>query len=311
MSTSKNIARQLSVENGLDIRNPASSILGLNSRDRYETTLQSATLVSSPFNCVLSSKQNFMVGFFQRIALTEICFTWALPTLTSARNKMYINVAGTDYLLTIPQTYYTPTTLAAAFELEVQAIGGGTVLPSFTCAVDPQTSQFTAASNTVDTFFFKTYSAVTKVSNPDATTVFEMMNWNSYSIGGAIAAAAQISGIPSMLPTQFIDIVCSQITANQDVKDGTSQSTPRDVLARVYFAADATTLNPELLGSVPFKIYKQYTYPKQIKFDPLMPIQGFLRFEIFDDAGDLLTSGIDFVDAGMPDWQITLLVSET
>jgi hypothetical protein len=114
-----------------------------------------------------------------------------------------------------------------------------------------------------------------------------------------------------MLPTQFIDIVCSQITANQDVKDGTSQSTPRDVLARVYFAADATTSNPELLGSEPFKIYKQYAYPKQIKFDPLMPIQGFLRFEIYDDAGDLVTSGNDVVDAGMPDWQITLLVSET
>jgi len=311
MSTSKSLARQLAIENGLDIRNPSSSILGLNSRDRYDTTASSATVVSSPFNCVLSSKQNFMVGFFQRIALTEICFTWALPTLTNARNKMYINVAGTDYLLTIPSTYYTPTTLAAAFQTVVRAIGGGLILPAFTCTVDAQTAQFTAASTTVATFFFKTYSAVTTVSNPDATTVFEMMNWNSYPIGGAVAAVAQISGPPSMLPTQFIDIVCSQITANQDVKDGTSQSTPRDVLARVYFAADATTSNPELLGSEPFKIYKQYAYPKQIKFDPLMPIQGFLRFEIYDDAGDLVTSGNDVVDAGMPDWQITLLVSET
>jgi len=311
MATSKSLARQLAMENGLDIRNPASSILGLNSRDRYTDMAQAATVPSSPFNCVLSSKQNFMTGFFQRIALTELVFTWAMPTLTSARNKMYINVAAVDFLITIPSTYYTPTTLAAAFQTQVRAIGGGLILPAFTCTVDAQTAQFTAQSNSVATFYFKTFSAVSAVNNPDATTVFEMMNWNSFTIGGTQAAVAQISGIPSMLPTQFIDIVCSQLTANQDVKDGTSQSTPRDVLARVYLANDSTTLNPELLGSEPFKIYKQYTFPKQIKFDPLLPIQGFLRFEIYDDAGDIITSGSNFVDADMPDWQMTLLVSET
>jgi hypothetical protein len=226
---------------------------------------------------------------------------------------MYVNVAGTDYLIELPVFYYTPTTLAAAFQIQVSAIGAGLILPNFTCTVNTLTSQFLAESNDATTFFFKTYSSVTKVSNPDATTVFEMMNWSTFpgTGGSATPATSQFSGIPSMLPTQFIDIVCSQLTANQDVKDGTSQSTPRDVLARVYLAADATTINPELLGSVPFKIYKQYTYPKQIKFDPLMPIQGFLRFEIFDDAGDLLTSGNAFSDSDMPDWQITLLVSET
>ena len=311
MATAKHVARQLSLDQGLDIRNPASAILGLNSRDRYANMVDSATKPSSPFNCVLSSNQNFMTGFFQRIALTEIVFTWAIPTLTGARNKMYINVAGVDYLLTIPLTYYTPTTLAAAFQVQVRAIGGGAILPVFTCTSGPISGAFTALSNSATTFYFKTFSAVTTTSNPDATTVFEMMNWNTFTLGGGLAATAQLSGWPTMLPTQFIDIVCSQITANQDVKDGTSQNVTRDVLARVYLAADSLTTNPELLGSEPFKIYRQYTYPKQIKFDPLLPIQGFLKFEIYDDAGDLLTQGNPLVDADMPDWHITLLVSET
>jgi len=311
MATSKHVARQLSLDQGLDIRNPASSILGLNSRDRYANMIDAASKPQSPFNCVLSSNQNFMTGFFQRIALTEIVFTWAMPTLTSARNKMYITVAGIDYLLTIPVTYYTPTTLAAEFQVQVRAIGGGAILPAFTCTSGAITGLFTALSNSATTFFFKTFSAVTPTSNPDATTVFEMMNWNTYLLGGGLAATAQISGPPTMLSTQFVDIICSQITANQDVKDGSSQNVTRDVLARVYLAADSLTGNPELLGSEPFKIYRQYTFPKQIKFDPLLPIQGFLKFEIYDDAGDLLTSGNPFVDADMPDWQITLLVSET
>ena len=311
MATAKNLARQIAIEQGLDIRNPATAILGLNSRDRYASMIKASTEPISPFNCTLFSNQNFMTGFFQRIALTEIIFTWSMPTLTPARNKMYINVAAVDYLLTLPVTYYTPTTLAAAFQTAVRAIGTGAILPAFTCTSGGITGLFLAQSNTPATFYFRTYSAVTPVTNPDTTTIFEMMNWNTFVPGGGTPAVSQISGPPTMLATQFVDIVCSQITANQDVKDNSSQNVSRDVLARVYLAADSLTGNPELLGSEPFKIYRQYTFPKQIKFDPLLPIQGFLKFELYDDAGELLTSGNPIVDADMPDWQITLLVSET
>jgi hypothetical protein len=393
MATARSIARQLSHERGLDIRNPSSAVFGINSRDRFLNASQESTLASSPFDCVISSKQNFMTGYFERLALTEFVFTWGLYTLNLRNNVMYMRTTtgAVNQVLQIwmPPGWYVPTTpegysydntgtvltnanfgqiiapvgptipntaafangyptgqkaMDVVFQAVVRATGAVAPTPtvgSFTCAARPADGSFLALSNTATTFALQTWSNPpigTLVASPvlgsaawpsasygpvpagpvsaDATTLFDMMGWQDYNFPAV--TTQQISGSPSMIWTKFVDVVCTQLTANQEVQDGNTSEQPRNIIARVYLAADALSENPENLGSQPFKIYRQWNYPKQVRFDPLLPISGFLKFELFDDAGNILTSSgpvsasgnISTAVANQPDWQMTLLVSE-
>ena len=90
-------------QEGVNIRNPSTALLGVSSIDRYnipsgepselvagETNpLQTQTL-SSPYDFSISKNSNFLDGFFTRLAVNEIQFRWTIPTLTSRNNKIYI-----------------------------------------------------------------------------------------------------------------------------------------------------------------------------------------------------------------------------
>jgi hypothetical protein len=64
-------------------------------------------------------------------------------------------------------------------------------------------------------------------------------------------------------------------------------------------------------GTYPFTIYRKFSMPKQIKWDNTQPL-GNLIFEVYDDKGQILSShlGAVYPDSTMPDWRMTLLVSE-
>ena len=69
--------------------------------------------------------------------------------------------------------------------------------------------------------------------------------------------------------------------------------------------------NPELVGSQPFTIYRQFAFPKQIKWNSGQNIGGYLKFEVYDDAGYLLGTGLDpAYEARQGDWEATILASE-
>ena len=90
-------------QEGVNIRNPSTALLGVSSIDRYNlplgepseltasqtNPLQTQTL-SSPYDFSISSSQNLLDGYFTRLALNEIQFRWTIPTLTSRNNKIYI-----------------------------------------------------------------------------------------------------------------------------------------------------------------------------------------------------------------------------
>ena len=90
-------------QEGVNIRNPSTALLGVSSIDRYNlplgepseltasqtNPLQTQTL-SSPYDFSISSNANFLDGYFTRLALNEIQFRWTIPTLTSRNNKIYI-----------------------------------------------------------------------------------------------------------------------------------------------------------------------------------------------------------------------------
>lgn len=309
----RNISRQVAPERGVDIRMPSTALLGVSSADRYANKTQKQTSPSSPFDVLLTSKQNFLNGFFTRIALTEVRIPWLLPTIQANRQdtmKLEYRTGGvtTPFTLRIRgDAWYTPTTLATEVQRAMRSaspIDGGVNKPSFTCTYDATQYRFTYATNVVgDTMRF-----LPTLDDP-ATGLYEMMAW----IPSALVASS-FGRTPKMIFTEFIDIVSNQLTYAQDVKDGDTGTITRDVVARIYLAPEGFS-DPTLIGSAPFVLYRQFQTPKQIKWDTNLPI-GQLSFEIYDDKGNVLTSGFpagtqsNFYDDLLGDWSITLLVSE-
>lgn len=311
----RNIQQQVAPERGVDIRMPSSALLGVSSSDRYATNNDRAFVGTSPFEVLLTSKQNFLSGFFTRVALTEVRIPWYMQTITARNNKIGLNyrVGGVGpvilYTITINAGWYTPTTLAAELQRAIRApiVNGGANLPGFTCVynVVPNPYIFLAGSNNTDTFNFVPVDANQNL--PNATGLYEMMNWAFNNL-----ATLQGSGIPTMLSTEFIDIACANLTYAQDVKDGDTGNLSHDLLARIYLAKDGVDTSPSDLGSAPFLIYRQFQTPKQIKWDKNLPI-GQLQFQLYDDKGNIINSGFNPVvgyDETLGDWSITLLVSE-
>lgn len=314
---SRSIREQLEQQAGVDIRNPSTAIFGISSIDRYASLEVRNDGVSgtNPNTATISSRQNFLAGYFTRIALTEVVLRWTIPTLTfNNRNMLIVYQPGgtgptTTYTLTLGGglSWFTPTTLAAALETAVRTATGNA---GFTVVADTLTGQFGAITANTDKFAFQPFVSNTQ---PNRITVYEMMNWPPSPITSL--ATAQASGVPTMLRTQFVDIVCSQLTANQSVKDADTGSISRDVLCRVYLN-DGLTQDPELLGSQPFTLHRQYSFPKQIKWLPNSPVGGYLKFDLYDDQGYIIDTGA--AGAGAPsfdsyvigDWNITLQLSE-
>jgi len=90
-------------QEGVNIRNPSTALLGISSVDRYnlplgepselagsQTNPLQANTLSSPFNFSITTGQNLLDGYFTRLALNEIQFRWTMPTMTSRNNKIYI-----------------------------------------------------------------------------------------------------------------------------------------------------------------------------------------------------------------------------
>jgi hypothetical protein len=115
--------------------------------------------------------------------------------------------------------------------------------------------------------------------------------------------------------TRYVDIVCSQLTNNQALKDTMTQSTARDVLCRVY-VGDAEGVQSTVLpnsatfcppGCAPTTIYKNFSIPKFIQWMPDSPVPGYLRFTVYDQDGYVLRgTGDEYAN----DWSLTMLVSE-
>ena len=318
----RGIHRQLAEERGVDIRNPSTAFLGVDSADRYTNLIQQGNTSTTPYDVNLSASQNYLNGFFTRLALTEVKFPWAIPTITTRNNKIGLvtTIGGISTLWTIALApkWYTCASLALALQIVIRATGSPSdYLDNFVVSFETGiTNGFIAqpAASSITSFYFQPYIYP---GQPLRTGLFEMMAWSfpganftTPSPYPAITTTAY-SGVPTMLSTQYVDFVSSQLTYNQDVKDSSTANYPRDVLCRLYLANDGLQTLDYDLGSVPFSIYRNFNFPKQIKWDPRQPV-GQILIQVYDDAGYILTADPANVagDGLLPDWQFSLLVTE-
>lgn len=290
------------IEEGEDravtVRPSATAVFAVDSDDRYKTFAQRRTSPSYPFSMSIVKNEALLNGFFSRIGATELRMYWTLPNISVAwgNNTLtyYESVTPAQHTITIPDGFYSLETLMATIQDLIQADG---FLPNFIALpnVDGSSSYGTGG---VLLFNWVAPTSTTR-------TLYDMLNLLTTA-----PATTGRGGVANLKPTDYIDIISPQLTYNQELKDGMSAPTNRDVLCRVYLddttkSLDRITTNvfsggpPPVLsgtqvpqydittftnGCTPFIIYRQFTQPKQILWNKAQPL-GNLTFQLYDDQG--------------------------
>ena len=324
-------------ERAVTQRPVSTAILAIDSEDRFRDydearDITSASLNASPYDFTITKSQSLMNGFFTRLAVSEIVFPWVIPNIN--RQSYLINIeydigAGpVDDVIELDEGFYTPSMLAAAIQAQVRALAPAAGdLGSFTMTYGISTIGHPTTTQR-PIFEYKTnIVGVTVAFSPVISTgVFvdrrrkQLFDLLGFTFSNTVLSTEAEGTDTYCQYTRYIDIVCTQLTANQALKDTMSQVVARDVLCRVY-VGDAASIQSTVLpssstfcppGCMPTTISRDFTQPKQIQWLPNQPVPGVLRFEVFDDAGNALNTVVDPISAAGngANWSMTLLVSE-
>ena len=119
---------------------------------------------------------------------------------------------------------------------------------------------------------------------------------------------------PYLSPTEYIDVICSQLTYNQKLKDTSTSTAPRDMLARIYLTPASQDNTGNMFPTSPFTIYRNFTMPKQVRWEDKQPI-GNLFFQLYDDQGreiqqSVINAGYTPQTLSSTSWKFSALVSE-
>ncbi len=328
------IQKQLNREErtkAVDIRPQSSALLTINSADRYlpyinrfNTPDLSGVVLSSPYDFVIPLQRNIMSGFFTRIALTSFQMPFTVPTICGKTNGIYIwwqpggSGAVTRYLVQVSLNtfggYKDVAALLAALQPRIRTLTGSS---TFTWAANG-TNGTVANSNNTDKFYFARWD------NPDvpgAATYFDLLNIQATQI----LSVTQFSYAEPIL-TQYLDIVCDQLTQSQNLKDASTGGSGKTLLKRIYLFGDNTTTlvtSATTFFSGPLVIQKSYAVPKYINWNSEQNI-GALRIQVLDDRGIVLTCGPSngpfsvavneaghmWLDENMSDWSMEIMLSE-
>lgn len=324
------------------IRPPSTSLLTIDSEDRFENYTQASaaaslppsTLNATPYYYAIRKRESLMNGFFTRVGVTEICFPWSVPNINRKTRQIQITWSGTSAgtaIIELLDGFYTPHALAAALETEIQAIEPAPgVFPLAAVVVaygNLDTPTFGYNTNAAGLFIAFDPMDYGSTDYPFPSTTKQLFHVLGFSDLNSAPAVVSYSGFTFCQSTRYVDICCFQLTNNQALKDQTSQTVARDMLARVYLGdglipgnTPANASSPDFCppGCAPYTIYRNYAAPKQIQWLPNQPIPGYLLFQVFDDAGASLTEILEpeqtsasaADQAAYLDWSMTMQVSE-
>jgi hypothetical protein len=136
---------------------------------------------------------------------------------------------------------------------------------------------------------FLNFSSVNQLPN--------QMGFPTYSQAGIIGDNQPYFNCvnPNISPYSYLDFTSPQLSSQQDVKDSSTDITTPDSIYRWIFADDtANTYDtygyPILQCYKPFVQRRYLAFPKQIRWDPLIPL-GQIQFRVLTNGGDTLTYG--------------------
>ena len=312
-------------DRAITIRPSSTALFCVDSADRYASYQARAAAPTGPYSFFITKNESLLNGFFSRIALTEVVFPYYIPNINSKTDTILVSEnGGALQVITIPTGgFYSPAALADALEGLLQiALGNPALTVSYSNGV------FNFATNTVDTIAFARGSFGGLGAKLSEFQLYDLLALSGPGLNGLqVAATTQTTGVTRCRYTEYIDIVSSQLTYNQDLKDGSSDPVVRDMVARIYIEDETSPILPvfkttapegvimtqdtAIPGTYPFTIYRKFPHPKQIQWNNTQSL-GSLQFEIYDDKGEPLSAhlGAIYPDSTMPDWRMTLLVSE-
>jgi len=310
----------------------------------------------SPYDFSITKNESIMNGFFTRLGLTEVSFDWGIPNINPKTNRVYVNWSNVSNstsgqsligLFDGVGTFATPSQIATEMTSNVAAANSN--LADFTMTYGEQSSggsgfpafRYSSGSSNVSVWFTPLANNNGNYSNgsyyPFPTTtkqlfdVLGLTQANSifYSVSGETIESPGTATYCSA--TQYVDIVCSELTYNQPLKDTMTQQIARDSLCRLYLG-DMNGFGNNTLpcydsnfcppGCRAGTIYRQFQTPKMINWKPDQPVPSGLRFQVYDDAGanlgemcgetNLSGGAVNAANtqADFLNWRATILVSE-
>ena len=285
-------------EKAVTVRPPSTALLAVDSLDRIQP---GSAGTSASF--IINKNQSLFNGFFSRIALNEIVLDWCIPNVAAyfGNNTLTVTTTAgpTTHTITLNDGHYFIADALDSIVAELNtAFGAGTF------RLEDQFGNAWGASSYGTVFLATTAGGTFTIG---ASPLQEQLGLEA---GGTAADFPVIC--PKLLPIYYIDFVSPQLTYNQDLKDNSTSAIVRDVLYRWVFAYDNV---PQALDRYGFPIlqgYKEFVtrrylnYPKQILWNPKMPV-GQLSFQIYTSGGDLLDPT---AIGGECEYQMSLLFSE-
>ena len=317
MATAATIARQQNdVDNAetMTARPAATSLFCLDSDDRYRNFAQRRSAPTYPFRFSINKNESLLNGFFRRLALTEFRMAWTLPNFSKAWKNtdmliVYRN-GGSEQteLIEIPDGFYNAEDLAEALQAAIQQF-----IPTFTVKVLKTMDGY----GPDEVFYFSTLSTTQYYFKPNGASphrsLIDMLNIHDPL--GQVFKVSETSGIPTLRPTDYVDLVCPQLTNNQNLKDSTSAPITRDMLCRIYLDSDTpsrslsntynymgmvspngTTLLPSIIGASAVGDVVTYTFsgPTLPSIDEpygqLCVIKGITGNTTYNGSGRIIAS---------------------
>lgn len=274
-------------DHGVDIRNPSTANLYIDSLDRVENGSQFA----ESSNFTIASNQSLMNGFFTRLGMTEIVLDWSIPNISTdlSNNTFDISFNSVVTTITLEDGIYN---VKSALDTIVSLLNAAAIGVVFSITqVNNQT--FLAGDSAFEIIETELASQLKFVFNELSDTQLITQTPNLNTIG-------------------YLEFVCNVLTNNQKVKDGTTNTnTTKDVIYRWNFAWDNVPTYSDAYGFpinqgyAPFRARRYLSFPKQINWSPNQPI-GNLNFQVYDDKGVILNIPI----TGSMEFTMNLLVSE-
>ena len=330
-----------SIDHGRTVRPVATSLLTIDSEDRFQNyTAQFAAVDGAynvdPYNFTITKTESLIATPPTRIAVTEVVFPWTVSNVNLKTNKIYafLKATGgaiTQTTITLGQRFYRPSELAAAMQTAV-LVAFGASIPAFTMvygynnqpvfAYDSGTAAFSIA------FGYLPYNSAVYPHTSATKQLFQLLGMTYYNsnanpafITDTLANQTIQTGITYCQFTRYIDIVCQQLTGLQGIRDTTSQPIVRDSLCRVYVVNPSDVSNVDCSGAefcppgcAAFTLYRNFTLPKQIQWIPNQPVAGGLTFTVYADDGEPLGSFSAYTAGGLfgnsTNWSMTLQCTE-
>jgi hypothetical protein len=309
--------------------------------------------VTSSSNWKLNNPNAALYGYFTRLAVTQVQLQYNLPTIVSTDNQtsgkgnsvFYVSQNAKDPsgvpsatssivdISTISGGWYDYNTLATAI---ASALNNATpaLTGTFTCEYLPQTGGFLIGNVTND-FYILSPDDCANIPGGAATaaeviSIARCLNTLGLTSSSGFPLAAEVSGTaPSMLYTEYIDIVSRYLTKYQRAKDFTTLKNPTktSILIRVFMTPPNTTSRPVQTlttdGSGVITVTTQSPFaqpfticvdPNQPKFMSWSPDEAIANFDLqlLDSLGIELPFSETVAGYGSQcEYQLTLLASES